>query len=301
MERLVRDATINVSAANITANSLLAQIDNTGGSIGGNATINMNVSGTTSITTDATVQILGNNPSGSAAINFNGGSYAIGSPGIRGMFLGFITGNGTIAFNNASVRADVIKAGVFGPNGVLNIGGGTLSADTTLKLYATGSNGQLNFVSNVTLGGNSLKILAANSVTIFNNVVVTIGGPNSADVYTDNANYTGFGGNGSTSGTFAGAGASKPQPVSSAPPFDLPPPGHPNRATRTGPAINVNDTAELLALLDATSAGPNGRAIVDPRRAQRPRAVDPGAAIRRAVTVERAKVKNGRTMGTLLR
>ena len=30
------DATINVSAANISANSLLAQIDNTGGSIGAN-------------------------------------------------------------------------------------------------------------------------------------------------------------------------------------------------------------------------------------------------------------------------
>jgi hypothetical protein len=61
------------------------------------------------------------------------------------------------------------KPASFGTNGVLNIGGGTLSADTTLKLYAPGSNGQLNFVSNVTLGGNSAKILAANSVTIFDN------------------------------------------------------------------------------------------------------------------------------------
>src|SRR4029077_8133040 len=81
------DATINVTAANITANSLVAQIDNTGGSIGGNAAINMNVSGNTSIATGATVRILGNNPSGTAAINFNGGSYAIGSPGTGGMFL----------------------------------------------------------------------------------------------------------------------------------------------------------------------------------------------------------------------
>ena len=104
---------------------------------------------------------------------------------------------------NASAHADVLKAGVFGANGVLNMGGGMLSADTTLKLYAPGSNGQLNFVSNVTLGGNSAKILAANSVTIFNNVVVTIGGPNPVDVFTNNANYTGFGGNNSTTGTFA--------------------------------------------------------------------------------------------------
>ena len=79
-----------------------------------------------------------------------------------------------------ALHADVLKAGVFGANGILNIGGGMLSADTTLKLYAPGSNGQLNFMSNVTLGGNSAKILAANSVTIFNNIVVTIGGPNPA-------------------------------------------------------------------------------------------------------------------------
>ena len=99
-----------------------------------------------------------------------------------------------------------------------------LSADTTLKLYAPGSNGQLNFVSNVTLGGNSAKILAANSVTIFNNIVVTIGGPNPADVFTNNANYTGFGGNNTTTGTFAGAGANNPQPLINAPPFGPPRP-----------------------------------------------------------------------------
>ena len=144
---------------------------------------------------------------GRAAINING-SYDVG-----GTFLSSIDGNGTITFNNASAHADVLKAGVFGANGVLNVGGGGLSADTTLKLYAPGSNGHLNFVSNVTLGGNSLKILAANSVTIFNNVVVTIGGPNPADVYTNHANYTGFGGNNSTTGTFAGAGANNPQPL----------------------------------------------------------------------------------------
>src|SRR5207248_77623 len=123
---------------------------------------------------------------------------------------------------NTSTHADILKAGVIGANGVLNIGGGTLSADTMLKLYAPGSNGELNFVSNVTLGGNSIKILAANSITIFDNVVVTIGGKAPADVYTNNANYTGFGGNGSTTGTFAGSGANRPQPLSKAPPFDAP-------------------------------------------------------------------------------
>src|SRR5207302_3787410 len=113
----------------------------------------------------------------------------------------------------------VLKVGALGTNGVLRIGGGMLSADTTLELYASGSNGQLNFVSNVTLGGNSIKILAANSVTIFDNIVVTIGGPNAAQVYTNNANYTGFGGNGTTTGTFAGSGANDPLPLDKATPF----------------------------------------------------------------------------------
>ena len=156
----------------------------------------------------------GSDGAASAAINFNGGSYDAG-----GTFLAFIDGDGTITFNNASVHADVLKVGALGTNGVLNIGGGTLSADTTLELYASGSKGQLNFVSNVTLGGNSIKILAANSVTIFNNIVVTIGGSTPAQVYTNNANYTGFGGNGTTTGTFAGAGANNPLPLNQAPPF----------------------------------------------------------------------------------
>src|SRR5207237_778784 len=146
------NATINVSAANITANSLDAQIDNTGGSIGatteGGATINMNVSGTATVTNDATVAIYGSDGAASAAINFNGGSYDAG-----GTFLSYIDGNGTITFNNASAHANILKAGVFGPNGVLNVGGGTLSANTTLKLYANSSNGTVNFIADVTLTG----------------------------------------------------------------------------------------------------------------------------------------------------
>ena len=179
-----------------------------------------------------------------------------------------IDGNGTITFNNASAHADVLKAGVFGANGVLNMGGGMLSADTTLKLYAPGSNGQLNFISNVTLGGNSAKILAANSVTIFNNIVVTIGGPNPADVFTNNANYTGFGGNNSTTGTFAGAGANNPQPLINAPPFGPASPApiatrtrihpRPPSTVRTG-VINVSSSDELLALLDDAPPGRDGK------------------------------------------
>jgi hypothetical protein len=255
---ITSDATITINAANITANSLLADIDNTGGSIGGAATINMNVSGTATVTTDATVQILGSDGAvGGAAINFNGGSYDAG-----GTFLAFIDQSGTITFNNATAHADVLKVGALGTSGVLNIGGGMLSADTTLELYASGSNGQLNFVSNVTLGGNSVKILAANSITIFDNIVVTIGGSIPAQVYTNNANYSEeWGGNGTTTGTFDGAGANNPLPLDQAPPFGPAP-----RTVRTsrgtggpGGTFNVNSTSELLALLDGGVVGPDGR------------------------------------------
>jgi hypothetical protein len=273
------NATINVTAGTIVANSLLAQIDNTSASLNGNAAIEMNVSGSATVTNDATVAIFGNDPAGSAAINING-SYDVG-----GTFLSRIDGNGTITFNNASAHADVLKAGVFGTNGVLNVGGGGLSADTTLKLYAPGSNGQLNFMSTVTLGGNSVKMLAANSVTIFNNIVVTIGGPNMADVFTNHANYTGFGGNNSTTGTFAGAGAHNPQPLINAPPFGVVSPAPITTRTRIHPrppspvptggkvpvggtvtsgkkidnVINVRSSDDLLSLLDDVHPGRDGR------------------------------------------
>jgi hypothetical protein len=300
------NAIINMSAASIsTGLALNATIDNTGGSIGGNATINMNVAGTATAASDATFQVLGNDPSGSAAMNFNGGSYVVGNPASGGTFLGTIDGNGTITFNNASVHADVLKVGVFGSNGALNIGGGILSAGTTLKLYAPGSNGQLNFVSNVTLGGNSLKVLVANSVTIFNNIVVTIGGPNAAVVYTNNANYSGSGGNGSTTGMFAGAGATDPQPLANAPPFGVTPgapsstrPSSTPGARPPGRAIYIDSSTQLLTLLDSTSTGPNGRVVIDPRRTQNSRAVDSGGRNGRALLAgEQAEAPNRRLAG----
>jgi len=125
--------------------------------------------------------------------------------------------SGSINLTNADVRADIVKVAALGNNGTLNIGGGTLSADTTLKLYATGSNGSVNFIADVTLDGASQKIIAGNSVTIFNNVTVTIQGQNPASVFTNHANYTGFGGNGSRTGTFAGTGAHNPQALANAP------------------------------------------------------------------------------------
>ena len=208
------DVLLGVGAAGVSVgDTLTARIDNSDGSIGGEAQIDLHA-GQATVVVDATVEILGSDGAGSATINIGAGNYAAG-----GTFRAFIDGNGTIGLNNASIHGDVLKVGALGANGVLNIGSGTLSADTTLKLYASGSNGQLNFVSDVTLGGNSEKILAANSVTIFDGVTVTIGGPDAASVFTNNANYTGFGGNDSTTGTFAGAGANDPAALDQAPAF----------------------------------------------------------------------------------
>jgi hypothetical protein len=251
-----QNAPIQVAALNISANSLSALIDNSGGGvINGDATISMNVAGNANVTDDAKLAIDGSDGAANSAILINGGNYNVG-----GTFLTYIDGDGAITFNNARAHADVLKAGVFGANGVLNIGGGSLSADETLKLYAPGSNGQLNFISNVTLGGNSAKILAANSVTIFDNVVVTIGGNSPADVYTNNANYSErWGGNGTTTGTFAGTGANRPQPLSQAPPFSASSPGNPSNGRRSRTVINIPNSGQLLSLLDGAVPGPDGR------------------------------------------
>jgi FecR protein len=251
-----QNAPIRVAAANLSTNSLTAQIDNrNGGVIGGDAVVAMSVAGNANVSNDATLAIYGSDGAANSAVLVNGGNYEVG-----GTFLGYIDGNGTMTFNRANAHADVLKAGVFGANGVLNIGGGTLSADTILKLYAPGSNGQLNFVSDVTLGGNSVKILAANSVTIFDDVVVTIGGSIPADVYTNNANYSErWGGNGSTTGTFAGAGANRPRPLSDAPPFGAASPGNPTHRKRNREVINVQDSGQLLAMLDGDVTGRGGR------------------------------------------
>jgi hypothetical protein len=125
--------------------------------------------------------------------------------------------SGVINLNNATLNASTVKAGALGNNGTLNIGHGTISADTLIRLYAGGSNGTVNFTNNVTLSGNSVKQIAGDTVSIFNGKVVTVLGP-AANVYTNHPNYTGFGGNGSTTGTFAGAGATT-SPLSLAPGF----------------------------------------------------------------------------------
>ena len=120
--------------------------------------------------------------------------------------------------NAITMRSDIIKVGVLGSNGTLNIGAGLLSADTLLELYAPGSNGTINFVANVTLGGNAAKIIAADTINIFNGVVVMIAGSTPVSLFANNLHFTGPGADGTTTGMIAGAGYTT-QPLSQAPPF----------------------------------------------------------------------------------
>ena len=71
---------INVDAANITANSLLAQINNTSGNIVGNANINFNLTGDLQTVGDASFSILngGGTIGGDATINVNAANISIG-------------------------------------------------------------------------------------------------------------------------------------------------------------------------------------------------------------------------------
>jgi FecR protein len=282
-------ASLTVMANNVSVGgNLAALIDNSsGGQIGSAATINYDISGNATVANDATFEILGSDGVASgAAINFNGGNYDVG-----GSFLATIDGDGAITFNNANIRADIVKIGVFGTNGTLMIGGGAISANTLLKLYAPGSNGSIDFTANVTLNSASTAaIIAANKVTIFNGVTVTIGGSIPASVFTNIPNYTGSGGNGSTTGMFGGAGATT-QALSKAPAFGSASSsdastatlqsqspsksqvssagsaggqksGHLTSGKTSVVAMNVTDSGQLLSLLDAAAPGPGGKVTV---------------------------------------
>jgi hypothetical protein len=125
---------------------------------------------------------------------------------------------GAIALNNVQIAGNVVKVGALGNDGSLTIGGGSLKADTLLHLYAAGANGSILFNNNTTLDGAGAKIIAANSVTIANGKAVTVGGIAPAGVFANQANFTGSGGNGSTTGRFTGAGAIR-LPIGNAPSY----------------------------------------------------------------------------------
>jgi len=220
---------VNLTANNtVTLNNTIQVSSNSGkrrSSQAGNVNVTSNLTSGTAINVTSTAQILAllNAAAGAGGsitfvsaggdINVNGGTVEADHGTID------IHNNGTsglVALNNATLNASTVKAGALGNNGTLNIGGGMISADNLIRLYAGGSNGTINFTNNVTLSGNSAKDIAANTVTIFNGKVVTILGLTPANVFTNNPNYTGSGGNGSTTGTFAGKGATT-QPLSAAP------------------------------------------------------------------------------------
>jgi hypothetical protein len=135
---------------------------------------------------------------------------------------------GTIDISNANIAADIVKIGALGTNGTLTIGGGMISADTILKLYAPGSNGTIDFNASVTLSSGTAMHLAANTITIEPGFTVTIAGAGgAANIYTNNPNYNFTPGGGYTgppgtpgNGSFGGNGALDPVPLASAPPFD---------------------------------------------------------------------------------
>ena len=265
-------AEVNVTATTLTVNgSLDSRIDNTNGTIGGDATLDYSVSGTASVTGDALFQILGSDGAKTAAINITGGTYNVGV-GVGGIFEGFIDGNGITTLTNVTVAADIVKVGVFGSNGTLRIGGAsTLSANTLLHLYAPGSNGMIDFVGNTTLNSSgTAAVIAANTVTIENGVVVTIGGSTPANVFANVPNYSGRnGGNNSTTGSFAGAGATTPQPLGGRPPFDSTSARRAAKQTQSpqsgggiGHAIHITDSSQLGSLLENASPGRDGKVRV---------------------------------------
>ena len=113
--------------------------------------------------------------------------------------------NGTISHTGAVISADIVKLGALGDNGQLIIGGGSINANSVMKLYAGGSNGTVDFVDDVTLSGGT-KIIAANTVTIEPTKTVTVTGSR-ASVYANNQNFVGGTGAPPTAGKFQGSGA----------------------------------------------------------------------------------------------
>ena len=149
-------------------------------------------------------------PGGKVQLLSSGGAITVGSGKVeadRGQVVLQNDGaGGTIGLDKANLRGDVVKAGALGTNGQLLINGGTIDADTLIALYAGGSNGTVRFLKSTNLSGTSAKVIAANTVTIDNKQKVNVTGP-AASVYTNHGNYTGSGGNGSTTGAFTGSGA----------------------------------------------------------------------------------------------
>ncbi len=220
-----------VSAGTVNVGAVVKVSDSTAGRAsrsGGNISIDSRSTAGTAISVTNSAQLLsllsGAAPgpggtikfsSAGGAVNVNGGTIRAdrGTVDVRNN-----GANGAVNLTNANLNADVVKIGALGAGGQLVINGGTISANTAIELYAPGSNGQVLFNGNVTLGGASMKTIAGDTVTVANGGVVSVGGSVPASVFTNRANYTGSGGNASTSGRFGGAGATT-APLGGAPKF----------------------------------------------------------------------------------
>jgi hypothetical protein len=204
------------SHSSVTVNAMMKVSDTTSNHQDGHIEITSHMTSGPAISVTSSAQLLallaaGPNNGGHITFQTDGGDISVNGGTVqadRGMVEMRTNGvNGVIDLSNATIHGNIVKIGALGSNGTLNVGGGTISADSTIKLYAGGSNGTVNFTDNVTLSGNSAKAIAGDTVTIFNGKVVTVNGSAPVDVFTNNPNYTGFGGNASTTGTFAGQGA----------------------------------------------------------------------------------------------
>ena len=192
---------------------------------GGNIVLDSRKTSGTAVNIQSSAQLLSllsgaaPGPGGSIKITSAGGQIAMAGTATADRGTVDIRNNGNtgnITVTGATLHGDVVKIGALGNNGTLVVNGGNISADSSIKLYAGGSNGSVKFTGNVTLSGTSVKTIYGQTVTISNGKIVTVLGPGPANVFTNNANYAGFGGNGSTSGTFAGQGATT-RPLSAGP------------------------------------------------------------------------------------
>jgi len=126
------------------------------------------------------------------------------------------TDNGDIQLGGAGgvteIMTGTFRADALGTPGTIRVGNVNIDASTLVQMAAAN---QIIFEENATIQGAAIKQAAAPTVTVNNGVNVNILGP-ALDVFTDNPNYTGSGGNGSTTGQFTGSGAAT-QPLANKP------------------------------------------------------------------------------------
>src|SRR5215471_273984 len=187
---------INVDAANISANSLLAQINNTSGTIGGNANINFNLTGALQTAGDASFSILngGGTVGGDSSINVNAASISIGGSLSSTTDVTADAASGgdiTFATGSSFSASDVVVETTVEP-GVTPTDGANISFDIGTSLTVNG--GSLSLTINDSSGGN---IGTGGNITLNTGAALTIngGGALTLDVLNNDGGHIGTGGN----------------------------------------------------------------------------------------------------------